>query len=175
MFPSSSFKLLIFSILNVCVSASLLSSGGTVHLSKDLSLSVPFGDPVALRFDKTAHYSLESDDGRAEFNALIPPGGHTVTLPDPSGEQVTYTVTLFHQLKCLGIIRDNYEARQPPSLLTRHCMNYLRQSVMCHMNLRIEPSVKPAGNAIRGYDAVCRDWTKLYEEVDKIHRAEESV
>jgi hypothetical protein len=142
-------------------------------LNADLSLSVAFGDPVAIRVDKTAHYSLESDEGKAEFDALIPHGGHTVVLPDPrNGKPVTYTVTLLHQLKCLGIIRDNYSSREPPSQLTNHCMNYLRQSTLCNINTRIEHSVKPKGNAVRGYDAVCRDWTKLYDEVERIHKAD---
>ncbi|KAI9461089.1 hypothetical protein HD554DRAFT_1525678 [Boletus coccyginus] len=156
--------------LVLCTHFCLLSADASgIRLSKDLSLSVSFGDPVAIRVDKTAHYSLESDEGKAEFDALIPHGGHTVVLPDPrNGKPVTYTVTLLHQLKCLGIIRDNYNSREPPSQLTKHCMNYLRQSTLCNINTRIEHSVKPKGNAVRGYDAVCRDWTKLYDEVERI-------
>lgn len=143
------------------------------HPNADLSLSVSFGDPVAIRVDKTAHYSLESDEGKAEFDALIPHGGHTVVLPDPrGGKPVTYTVTLLHQLKCLGIIRDNFNSLEPPSQLTKHCMNYLRQSTLCNINTRIEHSVKATGKAERGYDAVCRDWTKLYDEVERIHKAD---
>ena len=161
-----------------------LSKGSTViilpkptltscHSNTDLSLSIPFGDPVAIRVDKTAHYSLVSDEGKAEFDALIPQGGHTVILPDPrSGKPVTYTVTLLHQLKCLGIIRENYNSGEPPSQLTNHCMNYLRQSTLCNINTRIEHSVKPKGNAVRGYDTVCRDWTKLYDEVERIQKAD---
>ncbi|KAH7884133.1 hypothetical protein F5I97DRAFT_1658757 [Phlebopus sp. FC_14] len=158
-------------VLIICAWVGCVSGDG-IRLSKDLSLSVPFGDPVAIRVDKTAHYSLETSEGKAEFDALIPRGGHTVTLPDPTtGRPVTYTVTLLHQLKCLGIIRDNYESREAPSKLTKHCMNYLRQSVLCNINTRIEHSVMARGNAVRGYDAVCRDWTRLYDEVEKIHSA----
>jgi len=112
----------------LCVCFSLAAFADGVRLAKDLSLFVPFGDPVAIRVDKTAHYSLVTDEGKAEFDALIPRGGHTVVLPDPrSGKPVTYTVTLLHQLKCLGIVRENYNSGEPASQLTNHCMNYLRQ------------------------------------------------
>ncbi|KAG1748966.1 uncharacterized protein EDB91DRAFT_1111695 [Suillus paluster] len=123
-----------------------------------------------MRVDQTAHYSVVTDEGGEEYAKLIPRGGHAVNITDPeTGQSHTYTVTLFHQLKCLGIIRDNYAAARPPSMITRHCMNYLRQSILCHPNMRIEPAVNNLGSAVRGYDAVCRDWTKVYEEVDKLH------
>lgn len=145
-------------------------------LSHDLSLQVEFGEPVWMRVDQTAHYRADTDEGGEEFEKLIPRGGHTVHIKDAeTGESHIYTVTLFHQLKCLGIIRDNYAAKRPPSLVTRHCLNYLRQSILCHPNMQIEPVINNLGTAIRGYETVCRDWTKVYEEVDKLHEMTSDV
>ncbi|KAG2154511.1 uncharacterized protein EDB93DRAFT_166394 [Suillus bovinus] len=141
-----------------------------IALSHDLSLQIDFGDPVWMRIDQTAHYSAHTDEGGEEYAKLIPRGGHTVQIKDAeTGENRVYTVTLFHQLKCLGIIRDDYAEKRPPSSIARHCMNYLRQSISCRPNIRIEPTVNNLGTAVRGYETVCRDWTKLYEEVDKLH------
>ncbi|KAG2749192.1 hypothetical protein P692DRAFT_20832869 [Suillus brevipes Sb2] len=141
-----------------------------VALSSDLSLQVDFGEPVWMRVDQTAHYRADTDEGGEEFEKLIPRGGHTVRINNTeTGESHVYTVTLFHQLKCLGIIRDNYAAKRAPSSITRHCMNYLRQSILCQANIKIEPVVNNLGTAVRGYETVCRDWTKVYEEVDKLH------
>ncbi|KAG1736753.1 hypothetical protein EDB19DRAFT_1018812 [Suillus lakei] len=134
------------------------------------ALQVNFGEPVWMRVDQTAHYRADTDEGGKEFAKLIPRGGHTVNITDPeTSESHIYTVTLLHQLKCLGIIRDDYAAMRPPSLMTRHCMNYLRQSILCHPNMRIEPAVNNIGSAVRGYETVCRDWTKVYEEVERLH------
>ncbi|KAH7909382.1 hypothetical protein BJ138DRAFT_1115028 [Hygrophoropsis aurantiaca] len=157
-------------------------------LADELSLNVHFGEPVSMRIDQSAHYKPDNSDSSAseEFARLIPPapGGHTVRIPRPGsephkkeGETQTYTVTLFHQLKCLGIIRDNYASsvqlpagvQEPLTGLTRHCMNYLRQSVLCHPDMGLESVVNARGTAERGYDAVCRDWTRLYEEVERNH------
>lgn len=141
-----------------------------VALSHDLSLQVDFGEPVWMRVDQTAHYRADTDEGGEEFAKLVPRGGHTVQIKDAeTGESHLYTVTLFHQLKCLEIVRNNYAAMRSPSLLARHCMNYLRQSILCHPNMRIEPVVNNLGTAVRGYETVCRDWTEVYEEVDRLH------
>lgn len=141
-----------------------------IALSHDLSLQIDFGEPVWMRIDQTAHYRADTDEGGEEFAKLVPRGGHTVPIKDEeTGESRIYTVTLFHQLKCLGIIRDNYAEMRPPSSVTRHCMNYLRQSILCHPNIKIEPVVNNLGSAVRGYETVCRDWTKVYEEVDKLN------
>lgn len=44
----------------------------------------------------------------------------------------------------------------------RHCIDYLRQSLMCHGDATVE--VKPVGvNGVRGFgiEHQCRDWERL--------------
>lgn len=80
-----------------------------------------------------------------------------------------YTVTLFHQLKCLDIIRHELTNGIPrePTQLTSHCMNYLRQTILCAVNMRLESIKNPLGAVERVYDAICKDWEMVYLEAER--------
>ncbi|KAJ7582187.1 hypothetical protein C8J56DRAFT_792809, partial [Mycena floridula] len=99
-----------------------------------------------------------------EWHRLLPAAGHTVRLREKEGLNISdYTVTLFHQLKCLEIYRKEYlSSRLSPSPMVHHCLNYLRQQILCHMNLRLESVKSYAGNSGRQYEFVCRDWSQIY-------------
>ncbi|CCM06168.1 uncharacterized protein FIBRA_08409 [Fibroporia radiculosa] len=140
-----------------------------------LKFAPSFTEPVGMHIGHTEHYQHNTSEGIAEWAKLIPAGGHVVYIDDDDdggdgSRPRAYTVTLFHQLKCLDVIRAQYAAPQVPAPpLLRHCMNYLRQSVLCRPNLRIESVKNSVGTAIRSYDAVCRDWTTVYEEAQRNH------
>jgi hypothetical protein len=51
---------------------------------------------------------------------------------------------MFHQLDCLGIIAKQYAEHTPLTDLTRHCVNYLRQCILCLADNRLE-SVRAPG------------------------------
>lgn len=134
-----------------------------------------------MHVDNSAHYVVDSDEGAEEFANLLPSGGHVVHVGE---EPSTYTVSMFHQLRCLDILRKEYiiEPPRPPSPLAEHCMNYFRQMFWCHPNLRLEsmrypPYIEnhsPAGATTQGYDTVCNDWRTLYNEAEKNHAAFEA-
>ncbi len=144
------------------------------------AFEVEFDEPVALRIYQTSHYLLETEDGDEEWSRVLPPGpaGHLVHLRDADDSSIRpYTVTLFHQLKCLDIIRRQYvlllkrqsEPREDDATiavtpLAKHCIEYVRQALQCRPNLWME-STKDAGrSAVVGYDAACVDWTRVYDE-----------
>ena len=125
--------------------------------------------------DSSAHYQYNTTEGAEEYARLLPSGGHTIFLDHGQSGGLThsavYTVTLFHQLKCLDIIRQQFAAITDGSpALVQHCLNYLRQIILCYPNLRLEPATNAAGNAMRGYDTVCRDWKVIYEEAERNHK-----
>ncbi|KAJ6450729.1 hypothetical protein C8R47DRAFT_956351, partial [Mycena vitilis] len=80
-----------------------------------------------------------------------------------------YTVTLFHQLRCIGIIRAQYKLAPdaPISSRTEHCLNYLRQTILCKPNFRLESVDNEFGHTDHSYETVCRDWTALYREAER--------
>ncbi|KZT08025.1 uncharacterized protein LAESUDRAFT_724504 [Laetiporus sulphureus 93-53] len=141
-----------------------------------LSFSVPETEPIVIGMADTIRYQLDTEEGAAEFAQLLPVGGHLVYATDENDLNAppkAYSVTLFHQLKCLDIIRRQLlDIRTTNSTaMTRHCMNYLRQTILCHPNLRLESAKTNTGLASRQYDTVCRDWTALYEEVERNQKA----
>jgi hypothetical protein len=87
-----------------------------------------------MMIENTAHYDVFSDVGALEFARLLPESGHTVTTPD--GE--THTVAMFHQLRCLELIRNAYVDSAGYTPIVGHCMNYLRQSILCLADTRLE-------------------------------------
>lgn len=130
-----------------------------------------------MRMTGSTRYKLGTSEGAEEWAKLMPSGGHLVHIAAPNPQSPTtetYTSTLFHQLKCLDIIREQYISRPvqvPPPGLTRHCMSYLRQTFLCRPTLWLESTKNARGVASRDYDAVCRDWTKVYEEAERNYDA----
>ncbi len=129
-------------------------------------------EPVALRLSSTTHYQLDgSNASLAEFSALLPEGGHTVHINDKNGRPEVYTVTLFHQLKCVDILQTYYvtdrPSKQPLSSIAKHCLNYLKQTTLCRPSLGLESIQTPEGHAVRSYEAVCNDWSAVYAEAER--------
>ncbi|EJC99619.1 uncharacterized protein FOMMEDRAFT_93219, partial [Fomitiporia mediterranea MF3/22] len=125
---------------------------------------------VAMHIATSIRYELNTTEGAEEWKRLVPSQGHVVFVnADSRSWPKPYTVTLFHQMKCLDILREAYLSPpvERPSMLVRHCLNYLRQTVLCRPNLWLESVKNPAGQASREYDMVCHDWTKVYEEAER--------
>jgi hypothetical protein len=80
------------------------------------------------------HYRATSPTGAHEWEALVPDADPTV----PGSSSTVYTVSMLHQLQCLRYIRDDYVTNKT-SGSSRHCINYLRQVLLCHASTRIEP------------------------------------
>lgn len=138
-----------------------------------------FGDPVVHWVGDTVHYQLErTKESDEEWDRLLPSGGHLVHVQsDDSVSPETFTVTLFHQLKCLDVLRKEYICRterqscSETDALAQHCLNYLRQSILCNLDSGLESTRNVQGLVTRGYDTVCKDWTKLYDEAERNNKA----
>jgi len=128
-------------------------------------------DPVAMRYSATTRYQLDDMNSASEFAHLLPSGGHTVRVDDEDGPARVYTVTLFHQLKCLDIIRQGYILPPLEDLpaLAHHCLNYLHQTILCRPSLGIESTKNFRGGAVRSYETVCNDWSAVYDEAERNH------
>lgn len=127
-----------------------------------------------MRFSYSSHYQIGTAEGADEFAKLVPAKGHMVYIDDDSSPPVArpYTVTLFHQMKCLDLLREQYISESPRLLkYTAHCLNYLRQTILCRPNLRIESAKNINGTASRTYDAACNDWTAVYQEAERNQEA----
>ncbi|KAJ3557198.1 hypothetical protein NM688_g1600 [Phlebia brevispora] len=142
-----------------------------------LSFFPTYGDPVAMRIANTARFQLYTEEGMADLVHSLPSGGHLVYVR-PEGnsgaDPEAYTVTLFHQLRCLDVVRQGYTKvpEDPSPKLLHHCMNYLRQTILCRPHLLLEPVVTPGGLVSEaGYDGVCYNWEAVFEEAERNHQA----
>lgn len=128
--------------------------------------SPPTKELVSLYIHNTAHYAFDGD-GVRQWAKLMPDGGHTIHLhDDEAASPLPSTPTLFHQLKCLELYHQEYMIAPPipPSNMVHHCLNYLRQQILCHLNMKLELVHNEMAQSVREYATVCRDWTVVYAE-----------
>lgn len=121
-----------------------------------------------MNFENSVHYQLNTSTAAFEWAALVPSNGGIVHV---GPERQPFLPSIFHQLRCLDIIRKAYvkDSRGEGELgrLSHHCLNYLRQMIMCQSNLRLEPVVDPNGvHAVQPWGELsCRDWRSVYNAV----------
>ena len=56
-------------------------------------------------------------------------------------------------------------------LLSRHCLNYMRQMVLCRADLALDPVLGRGTEArVRPDTNQCVDWRRVYQELEKNRR-----
>ncbi|VDB90024.1 unnamed protein product [Peniophora sp. CBMAI 1063] len=135
----------------------------------DLGLSAGEFAPVRMLVSESAHYQLDASFDH-EWVALLPENG-TMGYAK-SGEP--YSVAMFHQLRCLDLIRRDFGrvrstgamARSPHA---RSCLNYLRTSALCQSDMHIEGFTEE-DNTESTHWYVCRDWGAAYRAAAQVRR-----
>ncbi|KAJ7189033.1 hypothetical protein C8R46DRAFT_1157776 [Mycena filopes] len=123
-----------------------------------LPLDLPL---VALTLEDTERYSLSDFNSYTDWRTtdLFPRGNGFVRL-GPEG------IAMFHQMHCLQKIRDVIVLGSPDHH-TRHCLNLLRQTVLCASDTTLDPLNSEGGTDGVGVVHVCRDWQKVYDFVEE--------
>lgn len=119
-----------------------------------------------MNIEPTKHYQLSGLAADEEWAALAPNNGILHLGP----QRLPYSVSLFHQLRCLDIIRRDVAESLPPedSQLSRHCLNYMRQMVLCRADLAVDPVLGRGADArVRPDTNQCVDWRRVYKELEK--------
>ena len=134
------------------------------YLGQDYPHSwIPHLSHVQLLIDSEAnrHYNLSGDDAEREWDALIPNNG-IIYLGEA---KLPYSLSMFHQLRCLSILRTSLAKNSIPSVLDRHCLNYLRQMMLCQSDLTLEMEVSIPDKDITSLDRrICKDWSEVYRK-----------
>ncbi|KAF9038915.1 hypothetical protein BDZ89DRAFT_390924 [Hymenopellis radicata] len=132
--------------------------------------SIGAQDTVYMSVENSGHYSFNDSLSDIEWEALAPRDGILCF------NKKRFTISYFHQLRCLNIIRKGIVAfrdptqRQSPSRLVRHCMNYLRQMVLCRADIDLESVRDHVGPhvAVSETTHVCQDWSAVYKAAEAL-------
>ncbi|KAF7299742.1 hypothetical protein HMN09_00980100 [Mycena chlorophos] len=155
--------------------AQLCIPGGSSHLQLEddsafsyvgddypsqLPLSIP---SIALEVEDSENYGLSNFNSYADWRStdLFPKSNGFVHL-GPEGR--TFGLAMFHQMHCLQRIREAL-VQGDPGHHTRHCLNLLRQTVLCASDTTLDPMNREHGTDGLGVVHVCRDWRKVYSFV----------
>lgn len=123
-----------------------------------------------MAFSHSGHFELDSPSGIAEWSAVVPGGGliHLGEYKQP------YMTSVMHQLRCLDIlreelVRERINESDEPSYLSRHCLNYIKQMILCRGDTNLEPFQYPNQNDPIDMEGIyeCRDWGAVYREVER--------
>lgn len=124
--------------------------------------------PVFQVSDSPTHFRLDTQDGIRQWQALVPNDGVIYLGP----HMQPFTIAMMHQLRCLDIIRHELvtgkhtDAPSSVAELSRHCMNYLRQMVMCHADTSLESFQYTARPGVDQHViSECNDWEAVYQDV----------
>ncbi|THH02197.1 hypothetical protein EW026_g596 [Hermanssonia centrifuga] len=181
---SKRIALFAFIALNVALAVWKLQSISNLRRSAEIDftygggdypvfLALPPMEPVAMSLQETSHYSLDLNDTISddEWRTIL-------NLTDGSGrvhlgpERRTFIVSYFHQLHCLRILQmaiapnphAPYHDVVETSVHVQHCLNYLRQMLLCTAADSLEKGdykAKGFEPGTLGDDLVCMDWEAL--------------
>lgn len=123
---------------------------------------------VLMSLDDPKHFHMSSPSGQAEWSAIVPQSG--VVHLGPRHEP--YTISMMHQLRCLDVLRDAIATKNGTSQasnLAAHCLNYMKQMVLCRQGLYLEPLPSitiPSPVGLYGlYE--CKNWGMVYREMGR--------
>ncbi|KAG7097756.1 hypothetical protein E1B28_005077 [Marasmius oreades] len=155
--------------------------------SKLTPLAVQIKDDSVLFLPANVRYAsltVEESDrydphNEHDWSSLFPKGHGFVRLPsidpeDPSGHAF-FAISMYHQLHCLNSFRRLTVSAASGNVSQHHldhavhCLSYLRQLLLCHADVALEPA-RPADTVNGGQTQavygegtthVCRDWAQV--------------
>ncbi|CAI6333160.1 unnamed protein product [Periconia digitata] len=143
-------------------------------------LPIPVGTATRMfNFNRTFSQAPSNATDEA-WKSIFPRDGVFFKLPPTIPDRST--ISVFHQLHCLDSIRHSYwryhaaavegkklDENDTPFLEAgdhvRHCIDLIRQGLMCTMDLTVEKD-KKAGVRGFGTEHQCRNWDDLIQAID---------
>ncbi|KAJ7602493.1 hypothetical protein DFH06DRAFT_359759 [Mycena polygramma] len=146
------------------------------YTGQDYPLTYPIFplETVAMTLHESVHFSLNASDPLAHdewvLYSSIPKGiGRTRLGP----QQRVFVITVGHQMHCLRRIQAALVNREDPHANpahVSHCLNYLRQTLLCeaaHMLERGDFMHRSFDLDRIGDTLVCKDWEGAFKFFDK--------
>lgn len=128
-----------------------------------------YGGPPSNHTDEMWQRLSPPGDGIVEvpntFTTSLP---YSLPAPNNPDTHKVYGVSMFHQLHCLNFLRfayypDTIESMAPTEIVAHrdHCLDYIRQAIMCAGDATFEPLTMVG---INGMGAIhqCRNFERLF-------------
>ncbi|GBE89266.1 hypothetical protein SCP_1502740 [Sparassis crispa] len=123
---------------------------------------------VSMTVEESMHYPLLGVPSDIEWFSSMSPGSGYVRL---GPEDRMFVVTMFHELHCLRVLNLAFgKARFATPAHIKHCLNYLRQGILCAPDLTLEPGnfeEKDFEVERLGATHTCRDWSIVFQMMDE--------
>ncbi|KAF7508281.1 hypothetical protein GJ744_009426 [Endocarpon pusillum] len=150
----------------------------------DVSYDVPL-EPLSIAFRSNRTFlQRPSNESNAIWSSLYPGNHGFFNYPDKNPRRSTFAG--FHQLHCVDTLRRGFyqvwdaktalengtnPAHLPPESITLnhvlHCIEFLRQSVMCHADTTIEAKDENLHGVVGfGIAHACRNWDQMVKWVE---------
>ncbi|KAJ7150742.1 hypothetical protein C8R46DRAFT_914623 [Mycena filopes] len=122
--------------------------------------------PAMMPIEESRHYSLNGPDALEDWASTSAVGYGFVRL---GPEHRAFVLAMFHETHCTHALRFYLGDRTDKlSAHVQHCLNYLRQFILCSPNLTLEPP----DVLTRDFETdrvaathVCPNWELLYGEM----------
>ncbi|KIJ25895.1 hypothetical protein M422DRAFT_134417, partial [Sphaerobolus stellatus SS14] len=120
-------------------------------------------------FDCSARYMVNTNISREVWSkSTDTQGGGFVRLGE---DYRVFAVSMFHQLHCISALHTaiTMQTSQHSDLggHVQHCLNYLRQFILCSADDTVEPVVTLSRLQSQGcaapFTRTCRNWERLYD------------
>ncbi|KAJ7912543.1 hypothetical protein B0H13DRAFT_1613508, partial [Mycena leptocephala] len=124
---------------------------------------------VAMLAEETRSYPIEGHDALEIWATSSSKGFGYVRL---GPEKRAFAVAMFHELHCVRLMRAALAGRYDASSRghMHHCLNYIRQMILCSPNLTLEPAnilARDFETDRVGATHICADWSALYAEASR--------
>lgn len=130
------------------------------------------GPAIKMHIEDSVRFSFANSEEAAHVWEAQIPGNGAIYL---GKERQPFSIGMMHELRCLHHLRAEivlgWSLRErnvtlPPNRLSRHCLNYLRQMVLCRADVDLEPvSTLPSKSHLR--ESRCNDWTTVYDAIER--------
>ncbi|KAJ3738335.1 hypothetical protein EV360DRAFT_7562, partial [Lentinula raphanica] len=131
---------------------------------------------ASLTVKTSPHYGILDED---DWSSLFPKGHGFIKLPiseSQSSEHSFYAISMYHQIHCLNGFRHLVASAFTAGNVSQHnldhathCLSYLRQLLLCHADVALEPA--HLAETINGGQTqavygegtmhICHDWSQV--------------
>ncbi|PSS34214.1 hypothetical protein PHLCEN_2v1724 [Hermanssonia centrifuga] len=126
-----------------------------------------------MAIENSRHYQVDGPDVQLEWDSIYPGGDLGFIRLGP--RKRFFGLSLYHQIHCLESLREailgqGHGEGHSGVDHSSHCLNYLRQTVLCAADLTLEPEItegtQDVGEGI-AVTHVCRDWGEVHAFVQR--------